>query len=241
MTLILIALTAAFGQSLNDLDGDGFDATLDCDDYNADVHPGADERCNGWDDNCDGRVDDDDPNLTDGSLWYTDDDGDGVGDLTDGDWACVPPPGTVPDSGDCDDSDPSIHPDAFDACDNIDQNCDGTIDPNCSPQPHLWVRSHGPAGTVLTFSVTGGAPNTQHGIMMGLDPANSFTDPAYTLPCGATVEIVDPQYFDSDMTDVNGEAWFDRITPAGAAGHSYIFYAVDHDHCAISDPVVLDF
>jgi hypothetical protein len=44
-----------------DLDGDGYGdgcpAGPDCDDDDPEVHPGADEKCNGQDDNCDGEVD----------------------------------------------------------------------------------------------------------------------------------------------------------------------------------------
>jgi len=47
----------------------------DCDDSNADVHPGAEELCNGIDDDCDGALDEDG-----GTAWYLDADGDGYGD-----------------------------------------------------------------------------------------------------------------------------------------------------------------
>lgn len=40
-----------------DADGDGVVAARDCDDNNADIHPGAVERCDGVDNNCDGQVD----------------------------------------------------------------------------------------------------------------------------------------------------------------------------------------
>jgi len=46
------------GTSCTDNDGDGFCASVDCDDNNASVNPGASEICgNGVDDDCDGTVD----------------------------------------------------------------------------------------------------------------------------------------------------------------------------------------
>lgn len=80
---------------LVDADGDGVDASVDCDDAAASVHPCAEEVAgDGVDQDCDGV----DP---------ADADGDGSG-------ADV----------DCDDSDPGFHPGADDPpCDGLDQDC----------------------------------------------------------------------------------------------------------------------
>ena len=100
-----------------DGDGDGFGAAEagygcptvgyvdqpgDCDDTNADVHPGAPERCDGAaDNNCDGDLDPDEV------------DGDG-----DGDGRC----------SDCDDTDPRRSSRHQERCDGLDTDCDGLVD-----------------------------------------------------------------------------------------------------------------
>ncbi|MBT3221175.1 MAG: hypothetical protein HN348_19000, partial [Proteobacteria bacterium] len=51
----------------------------DCDDHDHNVHPDADEVCDGKDNNCDHEVDDLDDDLLDPTIWYIDKDGDGWG------------------------------------------------------------------------------------------------------------------------------------------------------------------
>ena len=84
----------------------------DCEDADAEVHPAAEEVCDGIDNDCDPTTD----------LEGTDQDGDG-----DGVHAC---------GGDCDDSDPTAYPGAAEVCeDDADQDCDGAeaegADPEC--------------------------------------------------------------------------------------------------------------
>lgn len=94
----------------------------DCDDRNDTIHPGADEHCDEVDEDCDGEVDED---AVDATEWHVDADGDGWGSEDVG-LACKPVDGFTDKDGDCNDEDPTIHPDADDpVCDGIDHDCDG--------------------------------------------------------------------------------------------------------------------
>jgi hypothetical protein len=95
----------------------------DCDDEDADIHPGALERCNGADDDCDGRIDEE---LRD--VLFLDRDGDGHGDPLAALGACADEGATAMVGDDCDDTDPTIHPGALEACNGVDDDCDARVD-----------------------------------------------------------------------------------------------------------------
>ena len=99
-------------QQIDD-DGDGYNEyDGDCDDTDPLVSPGEDEDCfDGVDNDCDGFVDLDDADNC--SPEMIDDDGDGFNEL----------------EGDCDDTEPEVHPEAMEDCeDGIDNDCNGSID-----------------------------------------------------------------------------------------------------------------
>ncbi len=98
----------------------------DCDDADPAVYPMALEACDGKDNDCDGEVDEDGM-----STYYTDVDGDGYGDDGSAVETCDPAEDQVTEPGDCDDTDPAIHPGAEETClfddsgDPVDNDCDG--------------------------------------------------------------------------------------------------------------------
>ena len=103
----------------------------DCDDTDPGRSPAAAEVCNDIDDDCDGTVD---AGATDATAWYADTDSDGFGDASIGQTACDSPVGYVTDDTDCDDSAASTFPGAGEQCNNIDDDCDGTVDEGIADQ-----------------------------------------------------------------------------------------------------------
>lgn len=103
-----------------DCDGDGFQSErfggFDCDDADANRFPGNPEvaDANGHDEDCDYTT-----------YGFRDVDGDGFGDHR---AQNVNNAGVVIAGQDCDDQRRSVHPNAPEVCNKIDDNCDGVVD-----------------------------------------------------------------------------------------------------------------
>ena len=63
-------------------------------------------------------------------TWYQDSDGDGYGSPSGAQVDCAQPSGFVRTPGDCNDSNPAVHPGVAETCNNLDDNCNGSVDDN---------------------------------------------------------------------------------------------------------------
>jgi hypothetical protein len=126
MLISMVSISSVAWSQTVDNDNDGYDVSVDCDDNNAAVNPGASEVCNSIDDDCNGLADD---GLT-FTTYYADVDGDGFGASSDpGQSFCSTPSFQYAIiGGDCEDFDNSINPSATEVCNLVDDDCDGIDD-----------------------------------------------------------------------------------------------------------------
>ena len=121
-----------------DIDGDGYSSGVDCDDYNYQTYPDAPEACDGFDNNCNGEIDENLPLLT----LYPDNDGDGFGGLNTIEH-CRQVENHIFVGGDCDDSNPNIHPNSTEICDGIDNDCDNSLDEDALDRQTFYADNDG--------------------------------------------------------------------------------------------------
>jgi len=136
----------------DDRDADGTVNCEDCQPWNPDLHPAADEVCDGLDNDCDGVLPPDEQDIDqdgwtacslagaavdcdDLNPWVHpfrfEDCGNGIDDDCNGqvdEDADADADGVRTCEGDCLDTDPTVFPGAFEECDGLDNNCNGRID-----------------------------------------------------------------------------------------------------------------
>jgi hypothetical protein len=103
---------------------DAGDVDLGAPDLGVDACVAVDEICNRRDDDCDGTADEGLSPVTS----YADVDADGFGDDATAATDCEVPMGRASVGGDCDDGRSATNPEGVEACNAIDDDCDGSID-----------------------------------------------------------------------------------------------------------------
>lgn len=160
----------------------------DCDDTKVSVHPGATETCNGADDNCNGSVDE-----GVGTIYYRDGDSDTYGNAAMSTMACSAPANYVAIAGDCDDTKASVHPGATEACNGVDDNCDGTTDNGVNVDD-------GVACTQDTCDPNNGITHTPNDAFCAAPNSTSYCNP----PLGCQVSSCNAGFANCDNSPANG-------------------------------------
>jgi hypothetical protein len=201
-----------------DIDGDGYTDDEDCDDANPAIYPGADEYCNDVDNDCDGVLDND---PVDPRTWYIDADGDGFGDSADGLASCDPMEDRVSTSGDCDDADDRVHPDALETCNGVDDNCDGDADGVGSVDATTWYADTDADGYGDPNAPSGGceAPSGTVANASDCDDTDAAVHPGVLEDCDGVDNNCDGNVDEGEATsgstfyaDVDGDGFGDAAS-----------------------------
>ena len=125
----------------------------DCNDTTALVSPAMPELCNQLDDNCNAQIDE---GVT--QIYYADSDGDSFGDPNNSVTSCTQPNGYTSNNADCNDANALVNPIGLEICNQIDDNCNGSIDDGLIIQTYLADIDGDGFGDIGTDSISCTAP-----------------------------------------------------------------------------------
>ena len=187
----------------------------DCDDGDGDVSPIGVETCNSTDDDCNGTVDD--SYATDATTYYYDGDGDTYGDSAKTKDACTKPTGYVTNDDDCNDASKTVKPGASETCNDVDDDCDGTVDetPSSGGTTYYYDGDGDGYGTATTSAVycAGDQPSTYVSNSKDCDDSDKTLSPdtkwyydgdldSYGRSTASYTQCADPgTYYVRDNTD----------------------------------------
>ncbi|MFH1467067.1 MAG: MopE-related protein [Pseudomonadota bacterium] len=157
--------------------------------------------------------------------WYRDGDGDGYGDPAVSAAGCDQPSGYLAEAGDCDDSDPEIHPGATERCDGVDDDCDGTVDEADAADALTWYADadgdgYGDAGVTTTACA---APTGFVADLTDCDDGAAAVNPGATELCDGVDDDCDGVVDEADAADApiwyqdgDGDGYGDSLSTAVA-------------------------
>jgi len=191
-----------------DLDADGWTTEMgDCNDTHADVHPGADELCDGHDNDCDGVV----------PLEEIDNDLDGFDECH---------------GHDCNDADPLISPYAFEICDGVDNDCDSGIDESGATGEMTWYQDGDGDGFGALYTGILACDAPQGYVEQGgdCDDGDSAVHPAAAEVCGDGIDN------DSDGGPSPGCGILGEVNVFEAGAQLIGEYPIDHPVALETNP-----
>ncbi len=207
------------------------DAT-DCDDTADSIFPGALEYCDGVLQNCGGVLDED---AEDALTWYADADSDTFGDASATARGCEAPAGYVADATDCNDGSDQASPVGTEACDTLDNDCDGDVDESgATGEVAVFLDADADGYGVATSTVYACAAAPGYSTLStDCDDTDDATHPNADEHCGGADENCDGDidedaavdaaawYGDADLdTYGGGTPTYSCVAPAGSVASS---------------------
>jgi len=168
--------------------------------------------------------DDDNAALSPATIWYADVDGDGYGGTDFTSVGCEQPDEHLATDDDCDDRDDSVHPGAEEICDEIDNDCDGTIDgPDATGAVDFYTDADGDGvGVEDGKTVAGCSPPDGYAETTGdCDDTDATAYPGALEACGDGVDNSCDGEIDRycELALENADIFIDGIDPSDYSGY----------------------
>ncbi len=214
---------------------DGYaDQLGDCYDDDSTAYPGAPEHCDGVDHDCDALLREAD--SVDVVTWGRDADGDGYGSAAETLTACDAPEGHVADLTDCDDARGDVHPDAPEACDDLDADCDGGTRDADSLDAETWspdLDADGFGGADAAGTPACDAPADAVADATDCDDTAHDTHPGADERCDGDDTDCDGDTLDPESVDAG--SWYADADGDGYGDASVASTACDEPAGAVAD------
>lgn len=149
--------------------------------------------------------------------------------------------GVSVEAGDCDDSNPAMHPGAIEICDGVDNNCDGSIDDDATDQSTFYRDRDGDGfGDAATSLTACEAPSGFIDDSTDCDDSNSLIHPAAVEVCD---ELNRDEDCDGAADDDDSSADWSSMTPfyPDADGDGFGDSFADAMFCDLQPGFTLDF
>ncbi|MDP4630262.1 MAG: putative metal-binding motif-containing protein, partial [Flavobacteriales bacterium] len=194
----------------------------DCDDNVANINPATAELCNLIDDNCNNQTDEGVQ-----QLFYADADTDTYGNSLSTILACTPPNGYVTNNLDCNDNNQNIYPAAAEVCNNLDDNCNTSIDEGLLFITYYADLDGDGAGNLVNTTIACAQPNGYVTNPTDCNDSNPTIYPSASETCNGTDDncntsidegVQNVFYLDSD-SDFFGNAAFPILSCTNPVGY----------------------
>ncbi|MFM7204931.1 MAG: MopE-related protein, partial [Myxococcota bacterium] len=180
------------------------------------VNPAKTEVCNSKDDDCDTLIDDLDPTVSNQTTYYFDGDSDGYGRSSPITKTCgSAPAGYAAQSGDCDDVNAQVKPNATETCNGIDDDCDSKIDAADSPvtgtlnyYPDADLDTYGSSSIAAQAACAQNPPAGKVTNNTDCNDSDATVNPSKTEVCNSKDDDCDGSTDDADTSITGQSTWY---------------------------------
>jgi hypothetical protein len=175
-------------------------------------------------------------------TFYRDADGDGYGNPADSIQACTQPAGYVENNTDCNDANATLHPNATEVCNNLDDNCSGQADEGLATSTYYYDADSDTYGTTATTTVWCALPDHYSATSSDCNDNNVAVHPNTAELCNGIDDNCDGVVDEGCVTstfyrDADGDG-YGNLNDSISATNQPAGYVINHTDCNDSSAAI---